>query len=479
MIDLKALYKAKKYSEIIATVNASVDPPLSDIGWRAEAYYLSGDFPNALTDYQRVIQSQSVDTSFKFFQRARTTVGKLGLARDEAEAFWESCSDEPSRQMGEIVHRVRNGESDGAVAAFRDEIGKIFSDPVTAQAWTSAFNLLVRGLSGEKLEPFRPTTPRKKIIVSGTGWSGSGAIFDHLREYPEIHTIVGEATAFEARGGFRSFISAATNAQTCIEHSTQFFFRNMLGFFPMRTPSCFKELRTARVNSTDADTALVYAEGASDVVRAIVQLIHSIGGAPETVTVNLHVLCDMICERMVTYTAPSDRTVLLDNCIHVRNISLARYLSNTLILCCFRDPRTNYVALRREFAGFNKTVEVFIEDTRKIRKGFSRQFDADLQVDLAAINSHVEVVAFENFVVSEDFRRRLAALANVNPDTRDQFAYFKPWVSFRNIQLHLDYEDLSEIRLIEQALPAYCVALSADPQQLPQPAARDQAPISV
>src|SRR5690606_16538595 len=85
----------------------------------------------------------------------------------------------------------------------------IVVDAEVRAAWTEAFDLLVRGLSGEIQPPFNPGSPRRKVIVSGTGWSGSGAIYDYLREYTQIRAIRGESTAFEGQGGFRGFLTTS------------------------------------------------------------------------------------------------------------------------------------------------------------------------------------------------------------------------------------------------------------------------------
>lgn len=467
MTDRKALFKAKKYAEIIAALDASDDPAATDIALRAQSYYLTGEFEKALTDCRHVLLELSVQAPFHLYQITRTIVGRRRLDAAATSAFWESCSDAPSQRMGEIAKRLCEGDlsddREGLVAEFAMQVRELFPEPRVAEAWIRAFDLLSLGLSGAELPPFCLAETRRRIIVSGTGWSGSGAIYDHFREFQQVHAIPGETSVIEGGGGFRAFVVNRESVEACTDHAIRFFFRNMIGFLPMRTSSCFKELLSARKNSLDTENAAIYAEGAIDVVSAILQLIRGIGGPTTETSANLKTLCDTITERMVTYAAPQDSVVLLDNCIHVQNCGLIQYLSNTLLLCCFRDPRTNYVALRREFAGFDKTVPEYIRDVRNVRKGFAASFTADLQKELPAARSHVEVVYFEHFVVSEPYRHQLAVLARIDTTRRDNFAHFKPWASFRNTQLHLDYEKPDEILQIAEALPELCIEHSAGP----------------
>jgi hypothetical protein len=457
MTDLVALFKGRHYAEVISAVDAMAEPSIAHIMLRAESRFMLGDYRHALPDFMAVLRAKSTGMPFRVFQRARTAVEQSGMESKAVREFWNAASDDPSRRMGEIAKRLLAGDSVGLVADFRVSIEELFASEATVEAWVEAFDLLVAGLSGASQSEFHLATIRKKVIVSGMGWSGSGAIYDYLREFFQIHAIKGESSAIEGVGGFRAFIAASGNRDTCISQAVRFFFRNMLGYYPMWYSSCFKELDWARRTAHDADFGLAYAKGAGDVVRAMLQLVAAAGGPAEHVDYALVALCDTIVERAIAHTAPSDKDLLLDNCIHIQNVSLARYLSNTLVTCCFRDPRTNFVALKREFAGFSKSAEQYVRDSGALRRKFEIECSEELQMTMMRNGSRVEVVGFEDFVVSEAYRRRIAELAGLDPQHRDAYSHFKPWESFRNTQLHLDYEHSEDIAVIQQELPAYCV----------------------
>lgn len=457
MAELKGLFKEKRYTEVIAAVDAMAEPTVDDITLRAESRYMLDDYRQSLADFLIVFQANSTKTQFGIFQKARTAVGRAGMERKAIAEFWNSASDEPSRRMGRIATRLLAGEREGLTADFRAEVQALFESDALADAWVEAFDLLVAGLAGESQSDFHLAKTRNKIIVSGMGWSGSGAIYDYLKEFPQIHAIAGESSLIEGGGGFTAFVKASKSRNTCTSQVVQFFFRNLLGYYPMGNASCFKELRTTRLNAHSADIGLSYAQGARDVVRAMLQLVAVAGASIENIEQALMVLCDTIVERLIAAAAPDDKVLLLDNCIHIQNVRLARYLSKTLLSCCFRDPRTNFVARTREFAGFKESAEEYAKTTAAHRIKFENALDGEFIDCIARNETRVEKVRFEEFVVSEIYRSNLARSMGLLPDKRDAYRYFKPWESFKNTQLHLNYEQPQDIDFIKNQCSEYCV----------------------
>lgn len=458
---LENLYNDERYYDVIVAVNNNSAATNSDIGLRAQSYYMLGEFEKALADYAIAARELSTKMPFEYFQRARATLNKLKRSPTEASSFWYSCSDPTSLEMEDVHRRLLAGELDGTEEAFSRILEKIFQDPSVRRAWLHAFNLLVRGIRGDYPGAASHPPPRRTVIVSGMGWSGSGAVFDYLRGYSDIFMVRGETSALEGNGGFRYFLEASKNREECIRHSAGFFFRNMLGFLPMRSSDCFKELMTARSYSTGERTAKPYSEGAAHVVEAMVELVQASGGDSPDRHVRLQSLCNAITDNMITFMAPRDKLVLLDNCIHIGNISLARYLSNTVIICCFRDPRSNYLALRKEFPGFNQTAEEYISTYRRQRAKFNRDVNDDLRRHMELEGSRVEAIGFEEFVVSEARRRELVALLGLPEIGKETIRYFKPWQSFRNTQLHLYNDAPEEAHTVGEALSEYCIDFRA------------------
>lgn len=461
MANLAKLLKAGEHDRLVAIVNASESPTIDDIARRAEAYYEKREWAAAVDDFAAVISARSTGAKFGWFQKARTAIAKQRLGKTEAAATWRRFSDPVSLEMEGIAERVRRGDLAGADADFSAIIGRIIPDLAIASHWKTAFDLLVAAISGEDVAEVEAPPARRKVIVSGMGWSGSGAIFDYLREHEGAFAVPGESSLIEGTGGFRGFIAASRSRQGLVDQSIDFFFRNLLGFMPMKSSSCFKELLTARKGALAPDTAGQYALGVTRVVRAMAGLLRAPAGDMAQVDRRLGMLCDVMLDNLVAHTAPEGKVVLLDNCIHISNIQLLRYVSNTTALCCFRDPRTNFVALKRECPGFSSTVEEYIASTRKTRKTFGKSAQ-DVHIVLPnGSGTTLRVVPFEKFIVSEAFRNGISASLGLDPEARAKFVHLKPWESFRNTQLHLDYENPAEIEAIRAALPEYCVDFRA------------------
>ena len=71
-------------------------------------------------------------------------------------------------------------------------------------------------------------------------------------------------------------------------------------------------------------------------------------------------------------------------------------------------------------------------------------------------NNRVEIVQFEKFVLSEQYRQALAERLGIRTDQHKRHSYFKPWESARNVLLHEEYPNQNEIEFIRQELSEYC-----------------------
>ena len=463
---LKELYARGRFAEVVVAVDSLSDPAPEQRAFRAQSLYMLGDFRAALPDYAAVLRVHSTQTNFEYFQRARTSVFKSGMSPDEAEVFWRSCSDPVSLEAGALFKKITSGEFREATTDFSRLAERIFACDETRAAWCSAFDLLVRAVQGGPIPCAEPVPGRSIVMVSGAGWSGSGAIYDYLRGHAEVHPVLGESSALEGSGGFRAFVELSDSREACARHAAEFFFQNMLGFFPMKTPDSFKELRTARNNSTDPQTGRVYASGIKPVVHAMAEVIQAADHYHGERDAALRSLCDAIINHMITFMVPPGKLALLDNCIHTQHIALARYLSSTVIICCCRDPRTNYLALRNEFPGFSHTAASYAEETRRHREAFRRDVTDELQEEIRQHSSRGEIVGFEEFVVSDARRAKIDEILGLPESEKSRFQYFRPWESFRNTQLHLDCDRPDDVAEIYRAVREYCVELTVTPSPI-------------
>ena len=169
---------------------------------------------------------------------------------------------------------------------------------------------------------------------------------------------------------------------------------------------------------------------------------------------------DAIC---MGYLGAPAKTVLFDNLIHAYNLDAVPALDDLSMFCAFRDPRSNYVARIRENKRFSGTVESFVQSYRKMRVRIDRlleQVEDELAQDTTS-TTRVHTVQFEEFVLSRACRQDLAQKAGLDLAQHDEYAFFKPWESRKNVFLHETHDNPDEIAYIARELPEYCVDLDA------------------
>lgn len=462
MPDLQRLLAEREFQKVIDLVSASNEPSIMDIGYRGEAYFALKQWMCAAEDIRRVLISEGLLSRFTLYPMLKTALNKAKLKGTEKRVFWYSCSHSHALEAEKIADRLKQADWVGIEAQFAALCRDIFPEPDIHRAWEASFEMLIDALQGKAIQSRISAPARKKVIVSGMGWSGSGAIYDYLLEFGEVARgpFGGEHLIIESKTGFRGFIAAISSREACINHSVEFFFRNLLGYFPMYTGNCYNDIRLVKRQALDTTHGLRYAQSVQAVVHAMAELITIAGEEEKIVAPKLSALGNAIADNIVAFGVPENRVALLDNCVHIVNIALAGYLRNTHILCSVRDPRSNYVALKRESSGFAESVDEFIARQARIRSEIAEEVSAIVSTLKPENGVSVRLMQFEEFVLSPTFREEIAKSIGLDLQGQKKFTRFKPWESFRNTQLHHEYENSAEILQIYEELLEYCVEYS-------------------
>ncbi|NLV97973.1 MAG: hypothetical protein GX043_11660 [Desulfovibrionales bacterium] len=446
------MFENKNYTKVVELIN-NIEGKLTIefLRIRAVSYYKIAKFQEAITDWQSVFSQGLTKAPYSDSQMAKAAIGKLTKVSSERKMMFYQFSDKPALEAGKIIKNIFAGEQHPVLIKQFSEFSQgILNNPEIAQVWIASFEKLLLIISGKKISDFSLSPPRLRIFVSGMGWSGSGAVYDFLKEYNNIEPISGEYTCLEQSRGFKDFLKLKDNKndlkKTCIE----FFFLHMLGYAPLYAAMDFKSARIARKHSQRKD----YAQNCSKLVLAMSILFDETGDFRDMDS-RLKLFANEIIENLMTTNMDPVKIPLFDNCIHIRSIHILKYVQDAIMFCAVRDPRSNFVALKNENKGFLKSVKKFSHD-------YGRYRDNHLNTK-ESLPSNVILVQFEEFVTSDSFRIKLAQKIGLSTSTREKFKYFKPWESFRNTQLHLDYENQDEIRYIEEHLSEYCVDFDIKP----------------
>ena len=165
----------------------------------------------------------------------------------------------------------------------------------------------------------------------------------------------------------------------------------------------------------------------------------------------------VVNELSIRKVIKKNEIALLDNAVHIYNIQCLDYLDDTTVICTFRDPRSNWVARVWE-APFADSAEQFIKKAEAIKKYIS-QVDTYSQKYPFPDKKSVKRIAFEDFVLYEQFRDNMASQLGLDLSEREKYSKFKAWESKRNVFLHQAYEYQDDIQIIKDAMGDYCYDL--------------------
>ena len=328
-------------------------------------------------------------------------------------------------------------------------LNKLFNDRELKNTWNNAYKA-ISPLFGFKAPnetlPDSKNPVHDKIIVSGMGWSGSGAVFAYLKEFQEIQHVDTEIQHLTGASSIKTLREKSRDKDLFAEEFLRFF---GLGLFGYAGYSDYQEYRTLIHASqfTLADKgALAYAMA---VQRFCISAVDSCSDG----TINLEVY-NQAADRLLTDIAAStcdieNRTLLFDNIIKMHELTELDHLLSARIIPVYRDPRSNYAALCRESVKFNPSVHQYVLNYRKRREKTQRQYEAMKNED------KVRFVQFEDFVTDAEYRKDLAGWLGLDLERHDEFSCFKPWISEKNVLNYTDFEDQKAISVIEKELSEY------------------------
>lgn len=341
------------------------------------------------------------------------------------------------------------------------EGGKAFGESLTLAGipenaknyWMESYNVLT-GLQAPSSYPgeYQNTETVKKIVVSGMYWTGSGAIYDYLREFKQITAVAGELRLWK-EGDF-----CLNTLESLLDSPVQFndtLFRLMTIAFTGTSPvkNWQEELAVNYAfasSRTDLDSK--YARACMQFIEEAIYLISEKTGRREKFIAAAERLSDSLSRY---WTGEASNIVLFDNVVHIGGINAIRLLGDARALCSFRDPRSNFVARWYENPRFHRDVGRFIEYYRNTRESFEEAMTVS-----PTLASRVHRVCFEDFIQSEKYRDDIAQSCGLDLNCRDKGRYFKPDASRKNIANYTDFPDQKTIRMIERELGAYCIEIT-------------------
>ncbi|WP_052664278.1 hypothetical protein [Nitriliruptor alkaliphilus] len=292
---------------------------------------------------------------------------------------------------------------------------------------------------------------RDTVLISGFLYSGSGAVFDLLRQYEEFHLpFADRETGFLKKPGHLATIldgpvgpdgpripdpGTVTDAVLASTIGFGQTGRPLLGWVGRDEPALDRFVLQLRW--LVAELRRTWAQVGQDAEVSIPRAADAIG---------------RFIDAFVADRTPVDRRALLNNAIVGHNLRHLRLASRSVAVAVLRDPRDQYVSQRLE-SPFAMEADDFIATMAERYRAY-----AALRAD-AELEDRLVTVAFEPFVTDPDERAALLDRLHVAAEAHASGRAFDPERSRRNIGIHAAYADQEEIARVADGLLEPYVAL--------------------
>ncbi len=408
----------------------------------------------ALTRYEKIVVNYRDSAPLRIYQKYNSVVKKFD-DNQQKETAWKKIYTENDKKAADCFNMLISGNENNSVSGFSLLLNKIFEEEEVRDLWLNSFmsihNLIYGKAPGKKLaNSLEEKSYSKKIFVSGMGWSGSGALYDFFREFEEIHEIENEFRHIEGNPGLISLLKKADFPKDLfVKELINFFSKTLLGFSEYDSYTGYKAVRSARKMSLSINKKK-YARGIENLLQEIENNYFD-GKLDKKSFCNIAEILFNTVLATVGENLSDQNTILFNNVIHIRNIKAIEFINNANMFCVFRDPRSNYVAKLQEKPGFAEKTEDFISKYKKTRLDYEKNY-----MDVINNKNTVHEIQFEEFVLSEEYRKRLAVKRGLDINKQEKYKYFKPWISEKNVYIYKNYTDQKSIKEIKEELSEYC-----------------------
>ena len=354
----------------------------------------------------------------------------------------------------DAVELLKRGKTEKASEAFGKYIKEAVDNKKAQVLWLDSFERLacfsvsknsgfLEKISLSKEEEFSP----EKILVSGMLWSGSGALYDFFREFDGVRALRNEQRLWKGKPfGLNSLANYLVNKDEYKKALFSFFTVALTG---MKPPGNWQETLASEIASEfmQKDFDGKYAEAGT-------YLIEKLAGMLNVRDYDYFLkAASVFTDKMLNgVMGAGSGPVLIDNPVHAGNIEAFNLFNNAVLFCVFRDPRSNYVSRYYENPRFNRDPEGFVEYYRKTMTRFEERLKNRVRNPEKVIK-----VQFEEFILSEDYRRSLAVKAGLNLTAQKSGKHFKPHISAKNVFNYKIFFDQDIIKTIEEELNEYCL----------------------
>jgi hypothetical protein len=385
-------------------------------------------------------------------------LGKATSSRIENLLFpYEYC---PKTEIGHNCYQnFKKGNISNSISSFlkladSNELSDV------SDIWLDSYYQLIKASTDEAIIPKENYLPSielkpqsvKKILVSGMGWSGSGAMLYFFRDFNTVKLYGVEEDKFiNGTPSLRTLRDTVDDLARFNDELIDFFWFTLFGFAKYSSASELCSTRTA-IKRTLGNHSTEYALAVNRFLKEIYSSIQEDSLSKSKYDSISSKFINSVLRPALT-AQQYDNSILLNNVIAIHDISLCSMLDNFNILCSFRDPRAQFVSIMESNPHYKESLfyPLFIRAYRNSRV----KFLLDLK-DLKIQEPYIHSVQFEEFVLDEEYRNSITERIGLDLTCHRGNVFFDPKVSEKNIYNYKKYKNQKVIQKIGTELSEYC-----------------------
>ena len=358
--------------------------------------------------------------------------------------FLQKIKRRPQFHVEYAFYLLKRYKKDKSLKIFNKITNNFKAEKSYQQYWFKSFEIITDGKNKIEKNLKKTDNPAKKIFISGMGWSGSGAVFDYLKEYNAFYSVEKEF----------SHLSRGVSIKTVLDNINKNDFQNKIidlfkyTLFSTGVPETGEEARAVLNNIFIKEN---YAGSYAENNYLLLNNLYWLSNKKNSNEYNIKEIVTNYLDSIINSLVTDDKNfVLLNNVVTIQDLLFLNYIEDHYTLCSVRDPRATYVSKSLEKRRSDIDVNDFINEYRSKRK----HFEKIIGENLIKTGTVVEV-QFEEFVLSEELRKKVYRKLDDSDSIQNKYLFFKPWKSEKNIDIYKHFSYQHRIKEIEEKLPEY------------------------
>lgn len=233
----------------LKTASTNIYTEMSQYADSAFERHLAGkNYSDVLNDYKALFYLKSFSLPNSYFKGVVRSLKALNFSKQQISDYFGACTSNNINKVNNIISDMKSGDfaESKIMNSFTDVVDSLFKSSAVTSLYKEAFSILCKALKKKEFpSPIMDSCHNiKYAILSNTVISDDLSFTDNLDKsncffVSEVCNLIGFSK------GYSGFVAYVNDRERLVNHTIDFFFRNLLGCLGFKSVAQYKQISAA------------------------------------------------------------------------------------------------------------------------------------------------------------------------------------------------------------------------------------------